>query len=98
MFVKKIHKIKKKNIIVVGGYKIHPNSIGHGHVEHLTIRQSKEYGVFGHSSFTIILEQCGWSGVVASGSSTVLNKDTSKFYKLHIHISQTFRILLNILF
>ena len=44
------------------------------HVEHLTIRGSKYSGVFGESSFTLndlIIEQCGYCGVFADGSSTI---------------------------
>ena len=54
--------LDKSTIIVQGGIYIYENINGTVHVEHLTIRGSKDSGVYGWSSFTLndlIIEQCG---------------------------------------
>ena len=66
--------LDKSKIIVVGGFWIERNVNGTVHLENLTIRQSTGCGVYGKSSFTlndISIEQCGFSGVRASGPSVV---------------------------
>jgi hypothetical protein len=66
--------LDKSTIIVQGGIDIRSNIYGTVHVEHLTIRGSKKWGVDGYSSFTLndlIIEQCGGCGVYAGGSSTI---------------------------
>jgi hypothetical protein len=61
------------NIIVVGGFAVHRNVLGTYY--NITIRQSKEHGVRGYSSFFtlngIITEQCDCIGVVAYDFSTL---------------------------
>ena len=57
----------------MGGFNITANGV---HVEHLTIRHKKGHGVVGKSSCTLtdlMIHQCGYSGVYASGSDVVLN-------------------------
>jgi hypothetical protein len=68
--------LDKSNIVVVGGFIINANGV---HVEHLTIRGSCRNGVFGFSfpfsSCTLndlMIDQCGRSGVLAHGSSTLV--------------------------
>ena len=63
--------LDKSKIVVVGGFKITANGV---HVEHLTIRHKKGYGVWGESSCTLtdlMIHQCG-NGVYAKNSA-VLN-------------------------
>ena len=65
--------LDKSKIVVVGGFDIRANG---AHVEHLTIRHKNGYGVDGKSSCTLtdlIIDQCGWYGVIAGGSDAVLN-------------------------
>ena len=65
--------LDKSKIVVVGGFKITANG---AHVEHLTIRHKKGYGVDGYSSCTLtdlMIDQCGGYGVFAYGSDAVLN-------------------------
>jgi hypothetical protein len=52
--------LNKSTIIVMSVFDV--NGYGNVHVEHLTMRQSKDCGVFGWSSVTLndrIIEQCG---------------------------------------
>jgi ankyrin repeat protein/uncharacterized protein YoxC len=64
--------LDKSKIVVVGGFYITANG---AHVEHLTIRHKKGYGVYGKSSCTLtdlMIDQCVY-GVFADGSDVVLN-------------------------
>jgi len=66
--------VPKEKIVVVGGIYFNPGIQGNCHLQHLTIRQAKECGVFGESSFTmedVLVEQCGGSGVFAYGTGVV---------------------------
>jgi hypothetical protein len=70
--------LDKSNIVVVGGLWIQgknaSNIHGNVHVEHLTIRGLKNNGVRAYSSFTLndlMIDQCGYTGVWAMGSSTL---------------------------
>jgi hypothetical protein len=61
--------VTKDEIMVVGGIKFKRGIQGNCHLEHLTLRQAKEMGVLGYSSFTmddVLVEQCGY-GVLAYG-------------------------------
>jgi len=65
--------VPKSEIVVVGGIDFKRGIRGNGHLQHLTLRQAKECGVWGESSFTmadVLVEQCGY-GVVAQGTSVV---------------------------
>jgi hypothetical protein len=67
-------KVPKSEIVVVGGIKFEYGIPGNCHLQHLTLRQAKECGVNGLSSFTmenVLVEQCGFSGVVAYGTGVV---------------------------
>jgi hypothetical protein len=66
--------VAKEKIVVVGGIYFKEGIQGNGHLQHLTLRQAKWNGVFGHSSFTmkdVLVEQCDGHGVVASGPGVV---------------------------
>jgi hypothetical protein len=66
--------VLKSEIVVVGGIKFKPGIQGNCHLQHLTLRQAKQCGVYGQSSFTmedVLVEQCGYYGVVASGTGVV---------------------------
>ena len=66
--------VPKEMIVVVGGIYFKPGIQGNCHLQHLTLRQAKYCGVDGWSSFTmedVLVEQCGFSGVVASGTGVV---------------------------
>ena len=59
--------VSKENIILHGGVVIQ-SSEGNVHLQHMTLRQSKECGVLGRSSFSMedmIVEHCGFHGVAA---------------------------------
>jgi len=66
--------VPKEKIVVMGGIEFKKGIQGNCHLQHLTLRQAKRYGVHGCSSFTmedVLVEQCGRSGVVASGTGGV---------------------------
>jgi hypothetical protein len=66
--------VPKSEIVVVGGIKFKKGVQGNCHLQHLTLRQAKGFGVFGASSFTmedVLVEQCGCSGVLAFGTGVV---------------------------
>jgi len=66
--------VLRENIVVVGGIWFEKGIQGNCHLQHLTLRQAKRDGVFGQSSFTmeeVLLEQCGYYGVVAEGTGVV---------------------------
>ena len=66
--------VPKSEIVVVGGIYFTKGIPGNCHLQHLTLRQAKECGVFGLSSFTmedVLVEQCGFHGVVAYCSGVV---------------------------
>jgi len=66
--------VPKSEIVVVGGISFNPGIQGNCHLQHLTLRQAKRYGVSGDSSFTmddVLVEQCGWHGVIAVGTGVV---------------------------
>jgi hypothetical protein len=67
--------VPKSEIVVVSGIHFKEGIQGNCHLQHLTLRQAKKQcGVFGHSSFTmddVLVEQCGLSGVIASGAAVV---------------------------
>ena len=59
--------VSKQNIILLGGVVIQ-SSGGNVHLQHMTLRQSKECGVLGKTSFSMedmIVEHCGFHGVAA---------------------------------
>jgi hypothetical protein len=65
--------VAKEEIVVVGGISFEKGIQRNCHLQHLTLRQGKGNGVQGWSSFTmedVLVEQCGRSGVVASGAYT----------------------------
>ena len=60
--------VPKEKIVVLGGISFEKGIQGNSYLQHLTLRQAKKYGVLGKSCFTmedVLVEQCGWSGVVA---------------------------------
>jgi len=62
--------VPREKIVVVGGIHFKKGIQGKCHLQHLTLRQAKEWGVFGQSSFTmedVLVEQCD-CGVAASGT------------------------------
>jgi hypothetical protein len=64
----------KSKIVVVGGIWFKKGIPGNCHLQHLTVRQAKQCGVYGQSSFTmedVLVEQCGYYGVVAYGTGVV---------------------------
>jgi len=66
--------VPKEEIMVVGGIKFKDGIQENCHLQHLTLRQAKGYGVYGFSSFTmndVLVEQCGEFGVYASGTGIV---------------------------
>ena len=66
--------VPKSEIVVVGGIRFKKGIPGNCHLQHLTLRQAKGTGVVGESSFTmddVLVEQCGYSGVLASGTGVV---------------------------
>jgi hypothetical protein len=63
--------VAKEEIVVVGGISFEKGIQGICHLQHLTLRQAMLSGVLGESSFTmedVLVEQCGYHGVLASGS------------------------------
>jgi hypothetical protein len=65
--------VPKEKIVVVGGIQFVNGIAGNCHLQHLTLRGAKGYGVFGQSSFTmadVLVEQCTF-GVGASGTGVV---------------------------
>jgi len=68
-------EVAKEKIVVVGGITFKKGIQGNCHLQHLTLRQATDTGVFGWSSFTmedVIVEQCEGFGVLASGSGVVV--------------------------
>jgi hypothetical protein len=66
--------VPKNEIVVVAGIKFKKGIPGNCHLQHLTLRQAKECGVYGLSSFTmddVLVEQCGSYGVMAVCSGVV---------------------------
>ena len=74
--------VLKEEIVVLGGIKFKKGIQGNCHLQHMTIRQRKPNGmheekgegVWAESSFTmedVLVEQCGGSGVRASGTKGV---------------------------
>jgi hypothetical protein len=66
--------VPKEKIVVVGGIHFKRGIQGNCHLQHMTLRQAKRNGVFGCSSFTmedVLVEQCGYSGVLARGTGVV---------------------------
>jgi hypothetical protein len=65
--------VPKSEIVVVGGIEFEERIQGNCHLQHLTL-QAKGHGVLGESSFTmddVLVEQCGWQGVLARGTGVV---------------------------
>jgi hypothetical protein len=63
-------EVAKELIVVMGGIWFEEEIQGNYHLQHLTLRQAKQCGVLGWSSFTmedVLVEQCG-HGVVANGT------------------------------
>ena len=66
--------VPREKIVVVGGILFNRGIPGNCHLQHLTLRQSKASGVKGISSFTmedVLVEQCGYHGVMAYGTGIV---------------------------
>jgi hypothetical protein len=67
-------RVVKEDIIVACGIWFKKGIQGNCHLQHLTLRQAKEFGVGGYSSFTmddVLVEQCGGHGVWACGTGVV---------------------------
>jgi hypothetical protein len=67
--------VPKSEIVVVGGICFNKGIQGNCHLQHLALRQAKENGVYGESSFTmddVLVEQCGGYGVCARGTGVVV--------------------------
>jgi hypothetical protein len=67
-------EVSKEEVVVVGGIVFKKGIQGNCHLQHLTLRQAKGNGVVGESSFTmddVLVEQCGYHGVIASGTGGV---------------------------
>ena len=65
--------VAKEEIVVLGGFRFKEGIQGDCHLQHLTLRQAKECGMYGLSSFTmedVLVEQCGY-GVCADGTGVV---------------------------
>jgi hypothetical protein len=66
--------VPKEKIVVLGAIWFQKGIQGNCHLQHLTLRQAKQRGVCGCSSFTmedVIVEQCGCVGVFAYGTGGV---------------------------
>ena len=66
--------VSKEKIVVLGGIRFKKGMQGNCHLQHLILRQAKETGVLGLSSFTmdeVLVEQCGGYGVIAYGTGVV---------------------------
>jgi hypothetical protein len=66
--------VAKEEIVVVGGIRFNNGIQGNCHLQHMTLRQAKKWGVYGWSSFTmkdVLVEQCCYSGVCADGTGVV---------------------------
>jgi hypothetical protein len=66
--------VAKEKIVVVGGIRFKAGIPGNCHLQNLTLRQAEAYGVYGESSFTmddVLVEQCDFNGVWASGTGVV---------------------------
>jgi|SaaInlV_150m_DNA_4_1039716.scaffolds.fasta_scaffold03822_4 hypothetical protein len=65
--------VAKEEVVVVGGIWFKKGIQG-CHLQHLTLRQAEECGVFGFSSFTmedVLVEQCHSQGVFVYGTNVV---------------------------
>ena len=66
--------VPKNEIVVEGGIYFKEGIPGNCHLQHLTLRKAEECGVYAFSSFTmkdVLVEQCGYHGVWASGTGGV---------------------------
>ncbi len=66
--------VPKNEIVVEGGIYFKEGIPGNCHLQHLTLRQAEECGVYAFSCFTmkdVLVEQCGYHGVWASGTGVV---------------------------
>jgi hypothetical protein len=64
-------EVVKEEIVVLGGIKFKQEIQGTCHLQHMTLREAKQCGVYGESSFTmedVLVEQCRFTGVVAYGT------------------------------
>jgi hypothetical protein len=64
-------RVPTSEIVVVGGIYFKKGIQGNCHLQHLTLRQAKRFGLYGESSFTmddVLVEQCKYHGVLASGT------------------------------
>jgi hypothetical protein len=68
-------EVAKEEIVVLGGIDFAKGIQGNCHLQHLTLRPPRSgSGVEGLSSFTmddVIVEQCDWRGVYATGTGVV---------------------------
>ena len=65
--------VPKEKFVVVG-IRFEHGIQRNCHLQHMTLRQAKHNGVHGQSSFTmedVIVEHCGFAGVVAEGTEVV---------------------------
>jgi len=65
--------VPREEIVINGGIEFEERIQGNCHLQHLTL-QAKGHGVLGESSFTmddVLVEQCGWQGVLARGTGVV---------------------------
>ena len=66
--------VPKSEIVVLGGIQFKHGIQRNCHLQQLTLRQAKHSGVVGRSSFTmkdVLVDQCGWHGVIALGTAGV---------------------------
>ena len=66
-------RVPKSEIVVMGCIWFNKGIQGNCHLQHLTLRQAKDCGVRGWSSFTmedVLVEQCRY-GVLANGTGVV---------------------------
>jgi hypothetical protein len=66
--------VAKEEIVIMGGIEFKRGIQGKCHLQHLTLCQAKDCGVYGESSFTmddVLVKQCEYQGVAASGNGVV---------------------------
>ena len=66
--------VTKEEIVIKGGIWLADAIQGDCHLQHLTLCQSRNEGVYGQSSFTmddVLVEQCDSYGVIADGTGVV---------------------------